>query len=68
MVDLQGLEFRDVPLIGTFLPTSAPICSNIVIGDDIDETFGKALEDRDLMVRVMGLKSRISENDPILKR
>ncbi len=68
MVDLQGLEFRDVPLIGSFLPNSAPICSNIVIGDSPEDAFDKALEDRDLMIRVLGLKSRIVQNDAILKR
>ena len=45
MVDLQGLEFRDVPLIGSFMHQRAPICSNIVIGTDISDAFAKALDD-----------------------
>ncbi|MHA1452155.1 MAG: ATP-grasp domain-containing protein, partial [Promethearchaeota archaeon] len=68
MVDLQGLEFRDVPLIGSFIPESTPICSNIVIGTDISDAFAKALDDRDLMIRVLGLKSRIPENEEVLNR
>jgi predicted ATP-grasp superfamily ATP-dependent carboligase len=68
MVDLQGLEFRDVPLIGSFIHQNAPICSNIVIGNDLDDAYNKSFDDRDLMVRVLGLKSRIPDTEDILKR
>ena len=68
MVDLQGLEFVDVPLIGSFMPKGAPICSNIVIGEDVDDADTKGLDDRDLMIRVLGLKSRIPEGDKIFTR
>jgi len=68
MVDLQGLDFRDVPLIGSFIPNSSPICTNFVIGDSIEDAYTKAFDDRDLMVKVLGLKSRIPDNDPFRKR
>ncbi|TFG18682.1 MAG: ATP-grasp domain-containing protein [Promethearchaeota archaeon] len=65
LVDLQGLDLRDVPLIGSFIPESGPICSNIVIGTDISDAYAKALEDQDLMIRVLGLKSRILDKKEI---
>jgi predicted ATP-grasp superfamily ATP-dependent carboligase len=68
MVDLQGLEFRDVPVIGSYQPSGAPICSNIVIGESIEDAYEIALKDRDLMIRLMGLRSRIPEKDQFLQR
>ncbi len=68
LVDLQGLEFRDVPLIGSFIPNGAPLCSNIIIEESVDLAFEKALDDRDLMIRVLGLHSRLNENGNFLKR
>ncbi|MBN2155349.1 MAG: ATP-grasp domain-containing protein [Candidatus Lokiarchaeota archaeon] len=68
MVDLQGLEFRDVPLIGSFIPNGAPLCSNIVKGNNVYDAFEKAMDDRDLMLRVLGLKNRIADTELIRTR
>jgi predicted ATP-grasp superfamily ATP-dependent carboligase len=68
MVDLQGLEFVDVPLIGSYLPEGVPVCSNIISGESYDKALSKALDDRDLMIRVLGLKSRIPNTNPIKMR
>jgi hypothetical protein len=68
LVDLQGFNYRDVPLIGNKVFTGQPLCSSILIGENKTETFEKALDDRDLLARVLGIKSRIPPDSEFLKR
>lgn len=68
LVDLQGFNYRDVPLIGNKVFTGQPLCSSILIGKDKIEAFEKALDDRDLLSRVLGIKSRIPPDSEFLKR
>lgn len=67
MVDLQGLDFKDIPLIGNQILFGQPLCSTITSGCDKKEAFKKVLEDRDLIVKVLALKSRIPEDSFFLK-
>ena len=68
LVDLQGFNYRDVPLIGNKVLTGQPLCSSILIGKDKNEAFEKALDDRDLLTRVLGIKSRIQPDSEFLRR
>ncbi|MHA1819954.1 MAG: ATP-grasp domain-containing protein [Promethearchaeota archaeon] len=65
MVDLRGLDFSDVPLIGNYMKMGHPLCSIIKRAEMLEEVYKAALEDMDLIIRVLGLKKRIEKFNEI---
>ncbi|MHA1728404.1 MAG: ATP-grasp domain-containing protein [Promethearchaeota archaeon] len=65
--DLTKLNFLDVPLIGEQTFLGQPLCSTIAMGNNKEETFKKILKNRDLIIKELGIRSRIPSESEFLK-
>jgi predicted ATP-grasp superfamily ATP-dependent carboligase len=68
LTDIQSLNFRDVPLIGSMNYKGAPLCSSVMVGTSEIEAFEKSLDDRDLITRVLQLQKRLDKDAQFLIR